>query len=83
VLLTTPGDQRLDATSPELASVLVVVIAPVGEQPIGALARAADLAGDRHDAIDQRQELGDVIAVPTGQGDRQRQPAGVGQQVVL
>jgi hypothetical protein len=60
-----------------------VVIAPVGEQSIGALARAADLAGDRHDAVDQRQELGDVVAVPAREGDRQRQPAGVGQQVVL
>jgi hypothetical protein len=27
--------------------------------------------------------LGDVVAVPAGQCDRQRQPAGVGQQVVL
>jgi hypothetical protein len=27
--------------------------------------------------------LGDVVAVPACQGDRQRQPAGVGQQVVL
>jgi hypothetical protein len=60
-----------------------VVIAPVGEQPVGAPARSADLAGDRHDAVDQREELGDVVAVPACEGDRQRQPAGVGQQVVL
>jgi hypothetical protein len=60
-----------------------VVIAPVSEQPIGALARAAHPAGDRDDAVDQREELGDVVAVPTCEGDRQRQPAGVGQQVVL
>lgn len=54
VVFATAGDQGLDAASPELATVLVVVIAPVGEKPIGALARAADLAGDRHDAVDQR-----------------------------
>lgn len=83
VVLTTAGNQRPDAASPELTAVLVVVIAPVGEKPIGALARAADLAGDRHDPIDQGQELGDVVSVPAGQCDRQRQPAGVGQQVVL
>lgn len=83
VVLTAPGDPGLDAAGPELAAVLVVVIAPVGEQPIGAPARAADLAGDRHDAVDQRQELGDVVAVPACEGDRERQPAGVGQQVVL
>jgi hypothetical protein len=51
VVLTAPRDQGLDAAGPELAAVLVVVIAPVGEQSIGASARAAHLAGDRHDAI--------------------------------
>ena len=83
VVLAPPGNQWLDAPAPELAAVLVVVIAPVGEQPIGATARAADPAGDRHDTIDQGQELGDVVAVPACEGDRQRQPAGVGQQVML
>lgn len=65
VFFATPGDQGLDAPSPELAAVLVVVIATVGEQPI----RAGPL-GERREAIDQRQELGDVVAVPAGQGDR-------------
>jgi hypothetical protein len=83
VVLSAPGDQGLDAPGPELAAILVVVIAPVGEQPIGAPARAAELTGDRHDAVDQRQELSDVVAVPACEGDRQRQPADVGQQVVL
>lgn len=83
VVLTAPGDQRLDAAGPKLAAVLVVVIAPIGEQPIGAPARAADFAADRHDAVDQRQELSDVVAIATGQGDRQRKSAGVCQQVVL
>lgn len=83
VVLTAPGDQGFDAAGPELATVLVVVIAPVGEQPVGTPARAADLAGDRDDAVDQGQELGDVVAITAGQGDRQRQPAGVCQQVVL
>lgn len=83
VVLAPPGDQRLDAPAPELAAVLVVVIAPVGEQPVGATARTADPAGDRHDAIGQGQELGDVVAIAACEGDRQRQSAGVGQQVVL
>jgi len=65
VLLAAPGDQGLDAASPKLTAVLVVVIAPIGEQPIG-----AGPLGKRREAIDQRQELGDVVAVPAGQGDR-------------
>jgi hypothetical protein len=83
VVLAPSGDQGLDATGPELAAVLVVVIAPVGEQPAGATARAADLAGNRDDTVDQGQELGDVVAIAAGKGDRQWQSAGVGQQVVL
>ncbi len=36
VLFAAAGNQGLDAPSPELAAVLVVVIAPVGKQPTGA-----------------------------------------------
>jgi hypothetical protein len=60
-----------------------VVIATVGEHDSGTFARSADLASNRGDAVDERQQLGDVVAVAAGQRDRQRQAAGVGQQVVL
>ena len=83
VLFAAAGDQGLDAADPQLAAVLVEVIAAVGEQPIGAPARPADSAGDRHDAVGQRQQLSDVVAVASGQRDRQRQPAGIRQQVVF
>jgi hypothetical protein len=65
VLFAAPGNQGLDAPSPKLAPVLVVVIAPVGKQPIG-----VSPLGERREAIDQGQELGDIVAVPAGQGDR-------------
>ena len=45
-------DGRLDATAPELAAVLLVVIATVGEQLVGALAGAADPALDGAEPID-------------------------------
>jgi hypothetical protein len=83
VVFTSPGDQGLDAASPELAAVLVEVIAPVGEQSIGAMSGPADPAGDRGHTVDQGKELGDVVAIVAGEGDRQRQSAGVCQQVVL
>jgi hypothetical protein len=52
--------------------VLVVVIASVGEEPVGLLAWPADLSGDRPavEVFDQRQQLGDVVAVPAGEADR-------------
>lgn len=64
---------------------LVVVIAAVGQQPVGFLAWPSDLAGDRPTAqiFEQWEHLGDVVAVPAGQGDRQRNAARIDEQVVL
>jgi hypothetical protein len=83
VLGPPAGDQRLDTAVPELAAVLVVVIAAIGNEDVRALARPARLAGDRADAVDQRQELGDVVAVGAGVAGQQRDPAAVDDQVVL
>jgi hypothetical protein len=80
VALAAPRDHRLDAAGPQLTAVLVVVIAAVGQQPLGALARPADLAAHRPDAVDERKQLGDVVAVPAGQADGQRDTAGIGEQ---
>jgi hypothetical protein len=52
-----------------------VVIAAVGDQLVGAQPWPADLAPDRSDAVDERQQLGDVVAVAAGQADRQWDPA--------
>ena len=60
-----------------------MVIATVGEHPLGTPSRTPGLAGDRADPVDQRQQLGDVVAVPAGQADRERNPVRVGDQVVL
>jgi hypothetical protein len=82
VLSLAAGDHRLDPARPELTAVLVVVIAAVGEQPLGASARPADLA-DRLHTVDQRQQLGDVVAMRAGHRHRQRHPVRVSQQMVL
>lgn len=64
---------------------LVVVVASIGEQPIGLLAWPADLPGHRpsSEVFDQRQKLSDVVAVPAGEADRERDAARVDQQMVL
>jgi hypothetical protein len=77
------GDHGCDVARPEDPAVLVVVIAAVSEQPVGLGAGPADLARDRADRVQQRYELGDVVAVAAGQADRQRDAAGVDDQVVL
>ena len=78
-----PRDDGLDAARPELAAVRVEVVAAVGDQPVGALAGAANPAADGGDAVDERQQLGDVVAVAAGQRDGQRDAACVDQQAVL
>ena len=65
------------------AAVLVVVVAAVGDHPVGALARTPRLAADGADAVDQGQQLGDVVAVGAGVGRQQRDACGVADQVVL
>jgi hypothetical protein len=83
VLAVSAGDDRLDAARPEFAAVLVVVVAAVGDETLSALARAAGLAGDGADVVDQRQQLGDVVSVAARQADGQRDAVAVGDDVVL
>jgi hypothetical protein len=60
-----------------------VVIAAVGEDLVGALTRPARRAGDLADAVNQWQQLGDVVAVGAGVGGHQRDAGGVADQMVL
>ena len=79
------GDDGFDPSRPEQPTVLVVVIATIGEHDIGLLPWSPWLAADRSGVqqIEQRQELGDVVAVPAGQRDGERDPGRVNQQMVL
>jgi hypothetical protein len=65
--------------------VFVVVVAAIGEKQVGLLARPSALASDRPgvEIVQQRQELGDVVAVAAGQRDGQRDARGIDEQVVL
>ncbi len=77
------GDPRGDAAGAQLSAVTVVVVAAIGEQLPRSAAGSAAPAPDRRDGIDQRDELGDVVAVAAGEGDGERDAAGVADQVVL
>ncbi len=69
------NDDRLDAVCPQLAAVLFKVIAAVGDHALGALTGPAGLATDGADAVDERQQLGDVVAVAGGRRSGQREAA--------
>jgi hypothetical protein len=77
------GDLGFDPAGAELASVLVVVVAAVGGEPLGPSAWPADLAADGRDALDERDQLGDVVAVAAGDCPGERDPARVYKKVML
>lgn len=79
------GDDGLDASGPEQAAVLIVVVAAVGDDLVGLLSGAPGLAGDRTgvQVVQQRQQLGDVVAVAARQRDRERDPGRVDEEMVL
>ena len=77
------GYEGCDAAGSDQAPVLVVVVAAVGVDPAWLAAWVADHAADRRDGVDERDQLGDVVAVRAGECDSQRDSARVGDQVML
>ena len=83
VRLSPFGDHRTDPPLPQERAVLVVVVAAVREELVGAPSRPADGSRHRRNLVQQGQELGDVVAVSAGQRHRERDPLAVGDDVVL
>lgn len=83
VRLASFRDQGADSALPEQAAVLVVVVTAVGQQRIGPVSRSADQPGNGRNLVEQRQQLGDVVAVSAGQRHRERDALPVDDEVVL
>ena len=83
VLGLAASDHRLNPPLPEQVPVLIVVVAAVGDQAIGTATRAANRTGDRRNGVEERDQLGDVVAVAAGDRPREREPAAVDEEVVL
>ena len=83
VLGLATRDLRFDPTGAELTAVLVMVVAAVGDDPVGAAAWPTDLAAHRRDALDERDQLGDVVAVAAGDRPGKRDPGRVYEKVML
>jgi hypothetical protein len=66
------GDLGGNAASAEFATVLVVVVAAVGDDPVGTPAGPADLATDGRYAVEEREQLGDVVAVAASERPGER-----------
>ena len=83
VALVAVGEQGCDSALAERLPVRVGAVATVTEEHLGSTPGPAWPAGDCGDAVEQRQQLGDVVAVAARQRPGERCPVGVGQEVML
>ena len=83
VLGLAARDLGLDLALPEQPPVLVVVVAAVGGHAVGSPAGTADRAAHRRYAVDERDQLGDVVTVAAGDRPRERCSVAVDKEVVL
>lgn len=66
---TTAGDAGADALGVNASAMGVVVVASVGVDELRTLSGPPASATHRRDGLDQRDELGDVVAVAAGEAD--------------
>jgi hypothetical protein len=76
-------DHRHNTQLCNQAPVLVVVVAAVGEQPLGSPPRSSDFAANGWHPLEQVEQLGDVVAVRAAQRPGKRDAAGVYEEMVL
>ena len=83
VLGVAAGDLGFDAALAELAAAARIVVGAVAGDPVRPSTRPADLATHRRHAVDQRDQLGAVVAVTAGERPGERDPTALDEQVVL
>ena len=83
VLGLAAGDLGLDPALAELVAVLVVVVAAVGGEPVWPPSGSADAAAHRRHRVEERDQLGDVVAVTASECPGERDPGRVYEKVML
>jgi hypothetical protein len=77
------GDHRLDPAMPDQPAVLVVVVAAVSDHAVRPPPRPAGPAADWRHLVEQREQLGDVVAITAGERPGEREAAAVYEEVLL
>lgn len=67
VLGAAPCDHRLDAAFAKFLAMRFGVVTAISVDDFGLLKRSATCAANRRNGIDERQQLGDIVAVRAGQ----------------
>ena len=83
VLGLAASDDGFDSSFADEAAVLVVVIATVGDEFLGAKAGPTDDAAHGRDPLNQRDQLCDVVAVAARERPGERDSGRVYEQVML
>ncbi len=83
VLSLAAGDLRCDPALAKLAAPAVVVVAAVGADTLGPSPRPTDLAAHRRHPVEERDQLGAVVAVAARERPGERDPGRVDQEVLL
>lgn len=80
---TTLRDHRLDAALAKSLTMRVGIVATIGIDDLGLLKRPAAHAANRRDRVNKRQQLGNVVAVRTGQDHADGNAVCVDEDVVF
>jgi len=83
VLGAASGDHRCDPTGANEPTVLVVVVATIADYPVGPPARPPGEAANRGHAVEQRDQLRDVVAVAAGERERERDPGRIDEEMMF
>ena len=83
VFATASSQMGLNVTATQLGAMRVAVISTIGVKRIRSTTRSTDATTHRRHRLQQRQQLGDIVAIGGGERGGQRRAAGVGQQVML
>ena len=77
------GDLGSNTAAAEFATVLVVVVGAIARDSFRPPPRPADLAAHRRYAVEERDQLGAVVAVAAGERPRERDPTALDEEMVL
>jgi hypothetical protein len=80
---TAPCDHRFDAAFAQSLTMRIGIVTTIGIDDFGSLKWSAARAADRGNRVDERQQLGDVVAVRAGQDGADGNAIGVYEDVVL
>jgi hypothetical protein len=83
VLGLAARDHGADAALADEPAVLVVVVAAVCDQAVGTAPRSPAPSAHRRDGVQERDQLGDVVAVAAGDREGERDPGRVDEEVLL